>query len=386
LAATSLENAEAAEADDEEDTEDRILKEIRSKGRQPNISFFAFTATPKKKTVELFGTTGADGVPRAFHLYAMRQAIEEGFILDVLANYATYSTYYRFEKAMEDDPEVDKSKAKRALAQYASLHPHNLAQKAEVMIEHYRAHTRHKIGGRGKAMVVTRSRLHAVRYKKAFEDVIAAKGYMGLGVLVAFSGTVNRPFPMVGDPRHGVPPVVVDPLGQDVAHAQARALVLCGPFVVGIDKAVGVSVHPCQKPSAIGEGLEFEDETSSKLCVGSGSGDRPPDLVFETVSIAIGGDRQGLHRVQRGQFVVAAKGLGREAVGSLHEARDDGLDLRMRFEVVDRVLDGGIGRARAHPLDERQAFVDVAHLGAARHRRVETTGRNDDQRVVCQTI
>jgi type I restriction-modification system DNA methylase subunit len=191
LAATSLEAAEVADADEGDDTEDLILKEIRSKGRQPNISFFAFTATPKKKTVELFGTIGADGIPRAFHLYAMRQAIEEKFILDVLANYTTYSTYYRFEKAMEDDPEVDKSKAKRALAQYASLHPHNLAQKAEVMIEHFRAHTRHKIGGRAKAMVVTRSRLHAVRYKKAFEDVIAAKGYTGLGVLVAFSGTVD---------------------------------------------------------------------------------------------------------------------------------------------------------------------------------------------------
>ena len=191
LAASSLEAAEKAEADDDEDAEEQVLKAIRSKGRQPNISFFAFTATPKKKTVELFGTIGADGLPRAFHLYSMRQAIEEKFILDVLKNYVTYSTYYRFEKAMADDPEVDKSKAKRALAQYASLHPHNLAQKAEVMIEHYRAHTRHKIGGRGKAMVVTRSRLHAVRYKKAFEEVIAAKGYSDLGVLVAFSGTVN---------------------------------------------------------------------------------------------------------------------------------------------------------------------------------------------------
>lgn len=191
LAATSLEAAEAAEADAGDDPEDEVLKAIRSKGRQPNISFFAFTATPKKKTVELFGTKGADGVPRAFHLYSMRQAIEEGFILDVLANYMTYSAYYRFEKAMEDDPEVDKSKAKRALAQYASLHPHNLAQKAEVMIEHYRAHTRHKISGRAKAMVVTRSRLHAVRYKRAFEKVIADKGYRDLGVLVAFSGTVN---------------------------------------------------------------------------------------------------------------------------------------------------------------------------------------------------
>lgn len=191
LAATSLEAAEAAEANEDDDPEDEVLKAIRSKGRQPNISFFAFTATPKKKTVELFGTKGADGVPRAFHLYSMRQAIEEGFILDVLANYMTYSAYYRFEKAMEDDPEVDKSKAKRALAQYASLHPHNLAQKAEVMIEHFRAHTRHKIGGRAKAMVVTRSRLHAVRYKRAFDKVIADKGYRDLGVLVAFSGTVN---------------------------------------------------------------------------------------------------------------------------------------------------------------------------------------------------
>lgn len=191
LSATSLEKAEALEADEGEDTEDQVLKAIRSKGKQANISFFAFTATPKKKTVELFGTMGADGLPRAFHLYSMRQAIEEGFILDVLKNYATYSTYYRFEKAMDDDPEVDKSKAKRALAQYASLHPHNLAQKAEVMIEHYRAHTRHKIGGRGKAMVVTRSRLHAVRYKKAFEEIIEAKGYSDLGILVAFSGTVN---------------------------------------------------------------------------------------------------------------------------------------------------------------------------------------------------
>ena len=191
LSATTLEQAESQEAETTDDAEDEVLKAIRAKGKQPNISFFAFTATPKKKTVELFGTPGADGIPRAFHLYAMRQAIEEGFILDVLANYMTYSTYYRFEKAMEDDPEVDKSKAKRAIARYASLHPHNLAQKAEVMIEHFRAHTRFKIGGKGKAMVVTRSRLHAVRYKRAFEEVIAAKGYSDLGVLVAFSGKVN---------------------------------------------------------------------------------------------------------------------------------------------------------------------------------------------------
>ena len=168
-----------------------MLKAIAARGRQPNISFFAFTATPKKKTIELFGQPGADGKPTAFHLYSMRQAIEEGFILDVLEHYTTYKTYYRFAKAVDDDPQVEKAKAKRAIARYASLHPHNLAQKTEVAVEHFRAHTRAKIGGRAKAMVVTRSRLHAVRYKQAFDAYIKDKGYTDVGVLVAFSGTVT---------------------------------------------------------------------------------------------------------------------------------------------------------------------------------------------------
>ncbi|MBU8541989.1 type I restriction endonuclease subunit R [Falsiroseomonas tokyonensis] len=193
LAATSLEKAEAENTDDngvEDEVEAEVQKAIGARGRQPNLSFFAFTATPKKKTMELFGQPGPDGKPEAFHLYSMRQAIEEGFILDVLRNYTTYKTYYRFAKAVDDDPEVEKDKAKRAIARFASLHPHNLAQKTEVMVEHFRAHTRHKIGGRAKAMVVTRSRLHAVRYKEAFDTYIKSKGYTDLGVLVAFSGTV----------------------------------------------------------------------------------------------------------------------------------------------------------------------------------------------------
>ena len=191
LTATTLEKAEGDDGGDAEDEiEAELQKAIGARGRQPNLSFFAFTATPKKKTMELFGQPGADGKPEAFHLYSMRQAIEENFILDVLRGYATYKTYYRFAKAVADDPDVEKDKAKRAIARFASLHPHNLAQKAEVMIEHFRAHTRQKIGGRAKAMVVTRSRLHAVRYKEAFETYIKQQGYTDLGVLVAFSGTV----------------------------------------------------------------------------------------------------------------------------------------------------------------------------------------------------
>ena len=175
------------------DYEAEILKTMAKRGRQPNISFFAFTATPKYKTLEVFGRPGADGKPEPFHLYSMRQAIEEGFILDVLQNYTTYKTYYRLIKSIEDDPEVDRRKAARALARFMSLHPYNIAQKTEVMVEHFRHFTLHKIGGKAKAMVTTSSRLHAVRYKQAFDKYIAEKGYKGIKTLVAFSGTVVDP-------------------------------------------------------------------------------------------------------------------------------------------------------------------------------------------------
>lgn len=173
--------------------EEEILRTMAKRGRQPNISFFAFTSTPKYKTLEVFGQAGADDKPRPFHLYSMRQAIEEGFILDVLASYTTYKTYYRLIKSIEGDPEVDKRKAARALARFMSLHPHNIAQKTEVMVEHFRRFTMHRIGGKAKAMVVASSRLHAVRYKQGFDRYIAEKGYQGIKTLVAFSGTVMDP-------------------------------------------------------------------------------------------------------------------------------------------------------------------------------------------------
>lgn len=175
------------------DYEEEILKTMLKRGRQPNISFFAFTATPKYKTLEVFGRSGVDGKPQPFHLYSMRQAIDEGFILDVLQKYTTYKTYYRLIKSIEDDPKVVKRKAARALARFMSLHPHNIAQKTEVMVEHFRHFTMHKIGGKAKAMVVTSSRLHAVRYKQSFDKYIAEKGYTGIKTLVAFSGTVIDP-------------------------------------------------------------------------------------------------------------------------------------------------------------------------------------------------
>jgi type I restriction enzyme R subunit len=169
-----------------------VLAAIKRKGPQKNLSFFAYTATPKKRTVEVFGTRrGIDAEPAPFHVYSMRQAIEEGFILDVLQRYTTYKAYFRLSKAIEDDPEVDKRKAKRAVARFMSLHPHNLAQKTEVMVEHFRAFVKERIGGRAKAMVVTSSREHAVRYYREFQRYISKRGYADIGVLVAFSGQVK---------------------------------------------------------------------------------------------------------------------------------------------------------------------------------------------------
>ena len=185
--------AEEEDDEGERDWEDRLNDVMSSRGRQPNVSFFAFTATPKGKTLELFGRIGPSGKPEAIHLYSMRQAIEEGFILDVLQNYTTYKTFYRLLKAAEDDPELPKKKAARALAKFMSLHAHNVEQKTEVIIEHFRRSVMHRLGGRAKAMVVTSSRLHAVRYKLAFDAYIAENRYHDVRPLVAFSGKIKDP-------------------------------------------------------------------------------------------------------------------------------------------------------------------------------------------------
>jgi type I restriction enzyme R subunit len=194
LAASNLQDAEKNDAEkDDSDTEDIIRQSMQARGVQPNMSFFAFTATPKAKTVEVFGHIGPDGKPRPFHLYSMRQAIQEGFILDVLKNYMMYKTFFKISKQIEEDPKVNKKKASRAIARFLSLHPYNLAQKTEIIIEHFRQVVAFKIGGKAKAMVVTGSRLHAVRYYFEFKKYIKENHYNHIKPLVAFSGKVKDP-------------------------------------------------------------------------------------------------------------------------------------------------------------------------------------------------
>ena len=180
--------------DGDEDTDHLagVVREMMKRAKQPNLSFFAFTATPKFKTLKVFDEPGPNG-QAPFHLYTMRQAIEEKFILDVLKSYVTYEAYFRLVQVGDDDPHVQRKKAARALARTLTFHAVNLRTKTEVMVEHFRTHVKHKIGGRAKAMVVTDGRLHAVRYKQAFDNYIAEKGYTDVKTLVAFSGIVEDP-------------------------------------------------------------------------------------------------------------------------------------------------------------------------------------------------
>lgn len=172
--------------------EDNVIREMLKRGRQPNLSFYAFTATPKYKTKHVFNEPGESG-ESPFHEYTMRQAIDERFILDVLENYTTYETYFRLVQSTQDDPHVGRKKTARALARFLTLHPYNIQQKTEVMVEHFMQNVRHRIGGRAKAMVVTDSRIAAIRYKQEFDKYIKTKGYRDIRTLVAFSGTVIDP-------------------------------------------------------------------------------------------------------------------------------------------------------------------------------------------------
>lgn len=180
------------EEDEEEKTEeDKMLEEIQKSGKQKNVSMIAFTATPKPDTIQLFGTLNAKGKKESFDLYSMKQAIEEGYILNVLNNYVTWKTYCHINKAVQDDPELQSITAKRKMARFVDLHDTNIAQKVEIIIEHFKANVAHCLNGKAKAMVVTSSRESAVKYKQEFEKYIINKGYTGIKALVAFSGKVT---------------------------------------------------------------------------------------------------------------------------------------------------------------------------------------------------
>lgn len=205
-------------AEEEMDPDDKLMREMIVHGKHKNLSFFAFTATPKDKTLELFGTEYEDGSFHPFHIYSMRQAIEEGFILDVLQNYMTYNTCFRIAKTTQDNPDVPASRAAKIIRKYQELHPYNISQKAQIIVETFRETTRHKIGGRGKMMVITSSRLAAVRYYHEVKRYIEEQKYTDIEILVAFSGAVKD-----GDTEYTESGVNVRKDGSHISETQTKA-------------------------------------------------------------------------------------------------------------------------------------------------------------------
>lgn len=219
----------------EADTEDIIIDEINRHGKQDNVSFFAFTATPKPTTLQLFGKVNTKGQREAFHIYSMKQAIEEGFILDVLQNYTTYNTFYRINKEIEDDPKCKTNSAKRQIARFVELHDTNIAQRIEVIVEHFRNTVMQELGGTAKAMVITASRQGAVKYKQAFEEYIAKKGY-DMKALVAFSGKVKLPDDETEYTEAGMNGFTEDKLTKEFDKDDYQVLLVANKYQTGFDQ------------------------------------------------------------------------------------------------------------------------------------------------------
>ena len=239
LSVGGLAEAEQVDGSDKPDDEDEINTlievQMRGRGRLPHVSFFAFTATPKAKTLQTFGTPYSDGSYVPFSLYSMRQAIEEGYILDVLRNYTTFRVYFSLLKMAADDPRYEKRTAIQQLTDYAGLHAHAIATKATIMIEHFHNHTRHKIAGLAKAMVVTPSRLHAVLYALAFRKYLKEHN-LPYKVLVAFSGRVRDPetnFEYTEAEMNGISDIQTASTFKQPAY---RFLIVADKFQTGFDE------------------------------------------------------------------------------------------------------------------------------------------------------
>ena len=218
------------------DSEDIIVDEISRNGKQPNVSIFAFTATPKPTTLQLFGKVNAKGQREAFHIYSMKQAIEEGFILDVLQNFTEYKTFYQINKEIEEDPRCKTVEAKRQIARFVELHETNIAQRIEVIIEHFRTTVMNELGGMAKAMVITQSRASAVKYRQAFEDYIQRKGYKNIHALVAFSGKVKLPDSDKEYTESSINGFSEDKLTKEFEKDDNRVLLVANKYQTGFDQ------------------------------------------------------------------------------------------------------------------------------------------------------
>ena len=236
MAAVTMTLGSGESKSDEDTTEDTIIEEIKKHGKQSNVSMFAFTATPKPTTLQLFGRVNTKGQREAFHIYSMKQAIEEGFILDVLQNYTTYKTYYKINKEIQEDPKCKTNSAKRQIARFVELHETNIAQRIEVIVEHFRTTIMDELGGTAKAMVITSSREGAVKYRQALEDYINKKGYDSIHALVAFSGKVTMKEDGKEYTEPGINGFSEDKLPTEFNKDENKILLVANKYQTGFDQ------------------------------------------------------------------------------------------------------------------------------------------------------
>jgi type I restriction enzyme R subunit len=235
---------------DEATVEELIAEELKRRGPQKNVSYFAFTATPKPQTLQQFGTKHKDGSFRPFSLYTMRQAIEEGFILDVLKNYTTYDQYWALLKKVEDDPEFDGAKTKSLLKQFVSQHERTIARKVAIAVTHFQTQVAKDLGGKAKAMIVTTSRLHAVRYKLELDRYLQTIGNPFKAV-VAFTDTVKDPKDGQEYTEAGMNGFPESATADRFEADENRFLIVASKFQTGFDQPKLVAMYVDKKLSGV---------------------------------------------------------------------------------------------------------------------------------------
>jgi len=359
-------NLEEAEEEDREDfdLEDEVNKEIKTRGPQPHISYFAFTATPKNKTLELFGRKNEDGKHVAFHIYSMRQAIEENFILDVLENYTTFKRYFKLVKTIEGDSEYEKKKAIRLLTSYVDLQPHAIEMKSRIVLDHFLEKTANAIQGRGRAMLITRSRLHAVKYYLVLRRLMLEK-HLPFKPLVAFSGEVvdpNSQAKYTETSLNRLPPRVSIP--DALKTPDYRFLIAANKFQTGfdepllhtmyVDKKLG-GVHAVQALSRLNRTMTGKSETVILDFVNEAEEiQKSFQEYYQTTSLEEETDPNKLHDLQSEleQFEVFALDDIREFAEIFFNPKEPKEKLQ---PILDRVVEIWRGKTE----DEREDFRSI---------------------------
>ena len=356
--------AETVEEDDPDEVSDidaRIIEEMEQRRMQDHISYFGFSGTPKNKTLELFGRKKEDGTFVPSHVYSMRQSISEGFTLDVLQNYTTFKRYFELVKSVPEDKEYEKARTLRTLTNYVDLQPHSIETKTRIMLEHFTAHTAKTIGGRGRAMLVTPSRLHCVKYKQEFDRQMKAMG-LSYGCLVAFSGTVHdtdNGQDYTEDGMNNLPPSAA--IADTFKDPQYRILIVASKFQTGFDEPLLQTMYVDKRL----DGLQCVQTLSRLNRVTEGKTDtlvldfvNEPEQIqeafqqyYQTTTLPEETDPNQLYDLQH-----KLEGFDRYDEETIEEFCNIFYDTNKPDELLQGILDGVVERWRELETEDREAF------------------------------